>query len=896
MLWRRKKERDLERELRSDLELEAAEREDGGLSAEEARFAAQRALGNTISVKEEVREMWGWISLERLLQDLRYAVRTLRKSPAFTAVALLSLALGIGANTALFSVMDAMLLRMLPVTDPQQLVRLRTSISFPAFQKVKARNRVFSGEFAYTYFLLLPASIRIDKEPERASGVFVSGDYFSVLGVTAAAGRLIAPEDDRIPGSGGSQGPVAVISYPYWERRFNLNPSVLGTSITVNGMPVTVVGVSPPEFSGVDPTIMPDITMPIMLQPRMSPSASTELWVHGDQGSMISYDLTDQYGPSLIARLKPGVTLQQAQAELNVIYQQILADRAGGKLDDQKRRENLEKRLELIPAGNGYESMDAQTRSLLLIILSAVPGLVLLIACANVANLLLARAAAREREVAVRLSIGAGRARLIRQFLTESVVLGLGGAALGLVFASFGRGLILNWLTTNINFPFRVAARTDARVLGFTIAIAVGAALLFGLAPAWRAAHAELGPVLKEGSRGVSGGRGWQTGKALVAAQVALSLLLLISAGLLVRTLRNLRLFDPGFRRENLYAVWTTFQGGRPANGAMVKEISRLIENLPGAISAAFTFNFPLDQFSGARFKISVDGPMPVSGDDAYVRRLLIGPDVLGTVGLQLLSGRPITERDDENAPKVCLISATVARLLFPGQDPVGRRFKFERTGAETTPEIIGVVSDVKSPDSKDRILHAVYCPLMQDLPLGDATVLVRTTGDPSTAINELRRRFQNYDRNLFLDIKSLEARLNEALILQRFAAAIASVFGVLALVLASAGLYGVMAYSVSRRTNEIGIRMALGAGRAKVVGMVLRETMKLVGIGLVVGLAAALAATRLVATSLFGVAPTDPITIGLAVVVMAAVAILAGYAPARRAAGVDPMIALRHE
>ncbi len=840
--------------------------------------------------------MHGFHWLDTLLKDIRFGARMLRRSPGFTAVALLSLALGIGANTALFSVMDALLLRMLPVKDPQQLVQLRSQVSFPAFQKINLRNRVFSGAFAYSYMLLTPASLRIDKEPEHASGIFVSGDYYSVLGVDAVAGRLLTPDDDSIPGAGGSQGPVAVISYQYWQRRFGLNPSVIGKSITVNSLPVTIVGVTPPAFLGINQAFTSDFTLPLMLQPRVSPSASTELWVHGDQGSFISYDLTDQYGPGLMARLKPGVTLAQAQAELNVLYQQILTDRAGGQINEQKRRENLEKRLELIPAGNGYDSWDAPTRNLLLIIMVAVPGVVLLIACANVANLLLARAAARQKEVAVRLSIGAGRGRLIRQFLTESVLLSLGGGALGLVFAAGGRWLLLDWMRSHINGPFYLAAQTDSRVLAFTAAISLAAALLFGIAPALRAANLDLAPTLKEGARGLSSGRGWETGKLLVASQVALSLLLLISAGLLVRTLRNLKLFDPGFSRDNLYAVWTTFQGGRPANGAMVKEISRRMENLPGARATAVTFNYPSGGFSGSRFKISVDGRILFSGDDSYINRELVGHGVFETMGLQLLSGRQIEARDDENAPKVCVVGATVARLFFPGQNPIGRHFKFERTGAESTAEVVGVVADVKTSDTKDKLLHAVYCPVMQDLPLGDITVLVRSAGDPSLALTELRRRFQDYDRNLFLDVKSVEERVDDGLILQRLMAMIASVFGVLALLMASAGLYGVMAYSVSRRTNEIGIRMALGAGRRKVVGMVVRETMKLVGVGMLVGLAVALATTRLVSSALFGVKPTDPATIAIAVGVMLLVAFLAGYAPARRAAGVEPMVALRHE
>jgi predicted permease len=840
--------------------------------------------------------MGGSNLFDALFRDVRYGARMLRRSPVFTSVALLSLALGVGANTALFSVMDALLLKMLPVKEPQQLVQMRSQISFPAFQKIRERNQVFSGAFVYSYMLLLPsASVRIGTEPEQATGVMVSGDYFSVLGVNAIAGRMLTADDDRIPGTGGAQGPVAVISYPYWQRRFSLDPSILGKTITVNSVPVTIVGVTPPHFYGTNQTIWPDLTLPIMLQPRIALSASTELWVHGDNGSMLTYDLTDQYGPSLIARLKPGVTIAQAQTQLNVLYQQILTERAGGQPDEAKRRENLEKRLELALAGNGYENWDPGMRTVLLVIMVAVPGLVLLIACANVANLLLARAAARQKEVAVRLAIGAGRGRLIRQFLTESVLLAIGGGALGLAVASGLRRLILNWLTTNITFPFHLDAENDSRVLVFTAAISLAAALVFGLVPAFRAVKAELAPMLKDGAR-LSGGRGWETGKTLVVAQVGLSLLLLICAGLLLQTLRNLRLFDPGFDRTNLYATWTEFQGGRPGNGQMVKEIERRMQDLPGARATAVTFNYPSGAgFSGARFKISVDGRM-LSGDDAYVSRLLIGPGVLNTLGVPLLSGRQIEARDDENAPKVCMISVAVAKLFFPGQNPVGRHFRFERTAAESNAEIIGVVQDVKNTDSKDKLLHAVYCPMLQDLPLGDVSVLARIPGDPTVALTELRRRFHDYDPNLFLQVKSLNEWASLDLLMQRFFATIASAFGALALLLASAGLYGVMAYSVSRRTIEIGIRMAVGAGRANVVRMVVRETMILVAVGIVLGLVAALGATRLVATALFGVKPTDPVTIGISVFVMIAVTLIAGYAPARRAASVDPMIALRHE
>ncbi|MGD1092413.1 MAG: ABC transporter permease [Bryobacteraceae bacterium] len=517
---------------------------------------------------------------ETLWKDVRYALRLLIASPAFTLVAVLSLALGIGANTALFSVMDALILRMLPVKDAAQLVRLRSSLSFPAYEKMRDQNQSFDGLFAYNGMLL---SVSTGKDPEQAVGFLVAGNYFSALGVRAALGRLLTPEDDRIPGAGGAEGPVAVISYQYWERRFARDPSILGRTVILNGIPVPIVGVSEPDFYGVFQTFVPDITVPMMLQPRLSPSVATALWTHGDEGSMLKYDLSDDYGPQVMGRLKPGVSMAKAQAELNVFYQQILAARAGTHLDDAIRRENAEKKLELQPAGNGSANFQPQQRALLLIVALAVPGVVLLIACANVANLLLARAAARQKEVAVRLALGAGRSRLVRQFLTESLLLALVGGAVGLLLAGLGRQFLLRWMTSSIDF-FTLRAETDWRVVLFTLGVSVLAALVFGVAPAFRSTNTELAPTLKEGARGSSGGRGWETGKVLVAAQVALSLLLLATAGLLIRTVQNIRQFDPGFSRDGLYAITTNFFGYKgPQTGIVLKQIWEPMASLPGA-------------------------------------------------------------------------------------------------------------------------------------------------------------------------------------------------------------------------------------------------------------------------------------------------------------------------
>jgi predicted permease len=892
--WLTRRDR-MEAELREELQFhlgeEAEERQALGLAEDQARWAARRDLGNFVLVQEHTRAAWGWPMLEDAWRDLRYGARLLVRNPGFTMVVVCSLALGIGANTALFSVMDAMMLRMLPVPRADEIVRLRTPLSYPAFRSIGDRAQTLAGVSAFSIF---PASVRVDQDAEQAVAQMVSGNFYTMLGVNAAAGRLLSPDDDRIPAVGGGDGPVAVISYQYWQRRFAFDASIVGRTIILNGVPVTIVGVAAPKFFGVLQTLSPDFTLPIALQPRVSPSTNTELWVHGDEGSILTYDLTDEYGPSIVARLKRGVAIERAQAELTVLYQQILAARGSTQSEEQqRRREHAEQKVELTPAGNGSAMFPPQVRSLLLIAMSAVPAVVLLIACANVATLLLARAAARQREVAVRMSIGSGRIRLIRQLLTESFVLAIAGGTVGLLIATWGRRVLLAWISSRSGPFFALQAETDTRTLIFTLAASIAATLLFGTVPAIRASKTDLVSTLKNGGRGGIGGRGWEAGKVLVAAQVALSLMLLVSAGLLVRSVRNLQAFDPGFDREGLYLLHTMFLGYKgPQTGTLLKEVWERMSSLPGARAVGISQEVPPD---GRRLGVTVDGAVNLAQDRMYVDRLMVGPGFFDAMGIPILAGRAITARDDEHAPNVCVVSAAMARTFFADRNAIGRHFTFKRTGAEYTVEIVGVAKDLTRADQQNE-WRPVYCPMLQDLPTLNAIVLIRASGDASAVLAAARRQFREIDKNLFVDVLSIDRRIEDNVFFQRLLATLASVCGGLALLLASIGLYGVMAYSVARRSNEVGIRMALGADRRNVVVKVIRETMTLVAAGVVVGLAAAWGATRLIASTLFGVTAMDPPTLALAIAAMMTVALLAGFIPARRAATVNPVIALRQD
>ncbi|MGH9221367.1 MAG: ADOP family duplicated permease [Vicinamibacterales bacterium] len=883
----------LDRDLDQEIAAHLAEAEEEyilrGLSPAQARLAAIRDFGGVTQTKEQHRDVRSFAWVEDAWRDLLYTARLLWRNPSFTAVIICLLALGIGANTALFSVMDAMMLRMLPVPRADEIVRFRTPLSYPAFRTISERTETVAGMSVFSVF---PASVRIDQDAEQAVAQMVSGNFYAMLDVNAAVGRLLASEDDRIPGVGGPDGAVAVISHRYWERRFASDSSIVGRTITLNGVPVTIVGVAAPKFFGVTQTVSPDLTLPIALQPRLYPSTSTELWVHGDGGSILTYDLTDEYGPPIVARLQRGVTLDQAQAELSVLYRQILAAR-GRASDEQQRRESINEKVELIPAGNGAGLFEPQTRRLFLIVMSAVPAVVLLIACANVATLLLARAAARQRELAVRLSMGSSRIRLIRQLLTESLVLAVAGGAVGILVAAWGRRVLLDWISSREGGFFALQAETDVRTLIFTFGACVAATLLFGTVPAIRATKANLVSTLKTGGRGVTSGRAWEAGRLLVAAQVALSLMLIVGAGLLVRTVRNLQAFDVGFDRDGLYLLHTMFLGHKgPETGALIRELWERTSSVPGVRAVGMAQTVPPDD---RRLNVIVDGNVDLPQDQMYVDRLMVGPGFFEAMGIPILAGRAITIQDDEHAPNVCVVSATMARTFFGARSPIGRRFTFKRTGAEYTVEIVGVAKDLKRPDSRGE-WRPVYCPMLQDLPTLNAIVLVRADEDASAVLTEMRRQFSEVDKNLFVNVTSMDRRIENNFFFQQLLATIASVFGLLALVIASIGLYGVMAYSVARRSNEVGVRMALGADRRSVVIDVIRQTMAITASGVIVGMAAAWGATQLIASTLFGVGPMDPPTLVFAAGTLVTISLLAGCIPAWRAATVNPVVALRQD
>lgn len=844
-------------------------------------------------------------------QDLRYGVRMLLKSKAFTAIAVLSLALGIGANTALFSLVDAVLLKVLPVKKPNELVlfnwlsgprgmsrglngfvdtdpatgmRTSTSFSYLAFERFRDHNESLSDVFAFARMHEL--NVSLDGQPEIARGQLVSGGYYAGLGVRAVKGRTIAVEDDY-----AGAAPVAVVTYRYWQRRFGQDPEIVGKTVIVNNVPFTIIGVTPPEFFGaLQVGESPDLSIPFSMQPQLSPSESdiTKPWVWWVQ---------------IMGRLNSGVTTERAAASFESIFQQSAEEgwtAALARFPPRGQAQNPAPRdVPKLRAESGSQGLTESRRAYSepLTILLAIVGLVLLIACANVANLLLARGATRQKEIAVRLAIGASRWRLVRQLLTESVLLAILGGAAGVLFAYWGKDLLLNlrpWGGAELALDLKL----DLRVLGFTIAVSLVTGLLFGLAPALRATRVDLTPALKDNARSVAGGSRSYLTKSLIVAQVAMSLVLLVGAGLFVRTLRNLQNVDVGFNRENLllFNVEPGLNGYTNAQIAQLyRQLTERLEAAPGVRSATVSL-IPLLAGYGRTSSISVQGHTPQPGDEDDAKVNTVGESFFATMEMPILLGRSLSLHDDERAPKVAVINQMLARKYFGDENPLGRRFGFGGPETSGQIEIVGVARDAKYTDMRRETEPTVYLPYPQSIPRS-ATFIVRSSGNPTALTASIRDAVRDVDSNLpIFGVKTQSQQADESLVQERLFATLSSFFGVLALLLACIGLYGVMSYGVARRTNEIGIRMALGATSTRVTRMVMRETMLVVGIGVAIGLGAAVATTRLVAVMLFGLAPTDPVTVSFAVLLMIAVAALAGYIPARRAARVDPMVALRYE
>ncbi|MFN7949879.1 MAG: ABC transporter permease [Blastocatellia bacterium] len=825
-------------------------------------------------------------------QDLRYGARMLLKQPGFTLIAVLTLALGIGANTAIFSVVNAVLLRSLPYPQAEQLMKVvqgntnpgkaPTPVfwSYPRFEALRDLNQSFTNVAAYA---TRAYNLTGADEPERLEAEYVSAAYFQVLGIGTVVGRTFAPEEDKPAGA----APVVLISHKLWQRRFGGDPQLVGRTIELEKITLTVVGILPPNFNGQYGTV--DVWLPMMMVPKL----------------MSAQMLTQprSYWIQVVARVKPGVTRAQAQAEMNSLSEQIERLYPG---PTQSRPSGSGKEVATLVPLQEAQVSPAFRRSFLLLL--AAVGFVLLIACANTANLLLARAAARQREFAVRLALGAGRARLLRQLLTESLLLALCGGAFGLLVALWGVDLLNQFKPTDSGqfwtqyaqvFRF-FTIRLDASVLAFNFALAALTGVLFGLLPAWQATRPDLNLALKEGTGStVAGLRGlWYSARgALIIVEIALSLVLLTGAGLMIRSLVELQAVNLGFNPHNLLTMRLT---GRGTELSFYQQLRERVAALPGVEAVSVADSAPLSGF-GATVPVEIEGRPTNAAAPIYAPLFNVSPDYFHTLGIRLLKGRGLTEQDRPGAPRVALINATAAARLFPGEDPLGKRFTTpypaSYPGAEPLIEIVGVVDDVKYGRIEDEVEPGIYLSAWQPTNLPSLLIIRTGRAEVSSLLAAVRNEVKKLDRNMPVQaVKTMRERSAEMTSRMRFIALMLSLFAALALVLSAIGIYGVMSYVVAGRTREIGIRLALGAQRKEVLRLVLLSGLRLTLSGLLLGLAASLATTRALQSQLYGVSATDPRTFAGIAMLLALVALLACWLPARRATKVDPLVALRCE
>jgi predicted permease len=834
--------------------------------------------------------------MENLLQDVRFGLRTLGKNPGFTLVAILTLALGIGANAAIFSLTDQVLLRLLPVERPRELVVLSSpgvghgriwsdieggpSFSYPMYKDLRDRNEVFTGLLARYH---LQVNVAGEGQSQLAEGELVTGNYFQVLGVRPFLGRVLTVQDETAPGA----NPVTVLSYGYWTRHFGSDPNILNKQLALNGNSLTVVGVARPGFAGVQVGQIPDLFIPITMKAQMTPN-----W----DGLA---DRNDHW-VTMLGRLKPGMSAEKAQAGLAPVYRALMeGDAAALKLSARDQQEFVNRKLVLGTGSHGRPVLQHDAGQPLLVLMAMV-GLVLLIACANLAGLLIARGEGRQREIALRLALGAGRVRLVRQLMTESLILALAGGAAGLALASWTLSVIVNSIPEDQGAS-GLTSQLDYRVLIFACVVSVVTGVLFGLVPAIRATHTDLQSVLKDQGVNVSGGRtNVRVRKFLLTSQIALTAVLLSAAGLFAHSLLNLKTQDLGVRPDHVLEFSISPELNRytpPQTIALADRIRKSMGLLPGVRSASES-EIPMLANSNSSSNVTVQGYNAQEDEDMNVDQNFVGPNFLATMGIPLLNGREFSEADSGTSPKVAIINEAMARRFFAGRNPIGLRFGFGGgKDVKLDTEIVGVVKDSKNTDVKQAAHPFAFLPYSQSEHAGNATFYVRTNQDPVALTATVRNLIAGFDANLpVYGVKTLTAQVDEIMFTDRLVTIFSLCLGLLASLLAAVGLYGVMAYVVARRTREIGIRMALGATQQNVAWMILREILGMLAAGLCVGLIAAYGIGKVVESLLFGVKASDPAVFVLAAVLLAAVALLAGWLPSRKAANVDPMVALRYE
>jgi predicted permease len=895
-LFRRKQlDRDLEEELQAYVELVSAEKVQAGVDPEVARRDARREMGGVHQVTQHVRDVRVGACLDRLVQDVQYGVRTLAKNPAFTLVAMATLALGIGANTAMFSLLDQVVLRLLPVSHPERIVILRetgnhygnsygpNTISWPMFEDLRDNNQVFSGMFCrFAASVTIGYGDRVAQIPAE----LISGSYFPVLGVGAALGRTIAPDDDAVPDS----RPVVVLSYSFWRSYFDGDRTIVGRTIALNSQTMTVIGVAQPGFEGVELGVPAKVFVPIMMKTEMTPHSDGLK----DRRRRLSW--VTAYG-----RLKPGVSLDRAQLSLQPLMHSILdmevqQPEFTRNATAADRQLFLRNRVELLPGSENGLS-EYMRRPLWLLV--ALTGAVLLLACANLANLLLARATAREREFAVRLAIGAGRARIVRQLLLESLLLAGAGTILGLALAFLADRILLRiYLPADAAAEFVLSPIPDGRVLAFVVGVMLLTSLVFGLLPAIRGSRTEITLSLKDRSGALSAG-GISLRRMLVSVQVSLSLLLLFGAGLFVRTLRNLESLGPGFPTDHLL----TFSIDPSLNGysdeqtkSFYERLNVNLQTMPGVASVGFS-SMPL--LKGYAWQNAVLGK-DFEGAPIEEQPVLseVGPDYFATLGIPMIAGRAFTTQDVGPAT-YAVINESFAREYFLGRNPIGQRFGLvdDMKPASPDTEVIGVIPDRKYRDLRETPPPQAYFPYLEGTHFRFMNVYLRTHADPSQIEDELRARMRQFDPHVpVVGLETMNEQIGFSLRTERLVASLSAVFGGLATLIAVIGLYGVMAYAVMRRTREIGIRMALGALRSNVIVMVMREVLLLIGAGLAGGIALALVLADLIRSQIYGLSARDPLTFVGSAIVLTVAAGLAGFIPAFRASSLDATTALRHE